>query len=194
MPEFPIRKIVLVTEEIRHDGGPAPRAPQLRAAAVGVVRNPLAGRYVEDLQPVMDDLNPLAKELTGRLIAALGGDPDAITGYGKASLVGSAGELEHGALWGVPGGYGMRDRIAKSKAIVPWSLKVGGIGQPIDVPLGHANAAYVRSHFDTMTVMVQDAPKPDEIAFVIAMMIGGRIHSRMGGLEESQVKGEDGLR
>jgi hypothetical protein len=194
MPDFPIRKIVLVTEEIRHDGGPAPRTPQLRAAAIGVVRNPLAGRYVEDLQPVMEDLNPLAKELTGRLIAALGNDPDAITGYGKASLVGSAGELEHGALWGVPGGYGMRDRIAKSKAIVPWSLKVGGIGQPIDVPLGHANAAYVRSHFDTMTVMVQDAPKPDEIAFVIAMMIGGRIHSRMGGLEAGQVRGEDGLR
>jgi hypothetical protein len=194
MPDFPIRKIVVVTEEIRHDGGPAPATPQLRAAAAGIVKNPFAGWYAEDLQPAMEDLNPLAAELTGRLIAALGGDAAAITGYGKASLVGSAGELEHGALWGVPGGYGMRDRIAKSKAIVPWSLKVGGMGQPIDVPLGHANAAYVRSHFDTMTLMVQDAPKPDEIVFVIAMMIGGRIHSRMGGLEAEQVKGEDGLR
>ncbi len=194
MPEFPIRKIVLFSEEIRHDGGPAPKRPQLRAAAAGIVKNPLAGRYVEDLQPIMADLNPLALELTDRLITTLGGDAGAITGYGKASLVGSAGELEHGALWGVPGGYGMRDRIAKSKAIVPWSLKVGGMGQPIDAPLGHANAAYVRSHFDTITVMVQDAPKPDEIVFVIAMMIGGRIHSRMGGLEAEQVKGEDGLR
>lgn len=194
MPDFPIRKIVVVTEEIRHDGGPAPAIPQRRAAAVGVVKNPFAGWYAEDLQPAMEDLNPLALELTDRLIGALGGDAQAVTGYGKASLVGSAGELEHGALWGVPGGYGMRGRIAKSKAIVPWSLKVGGVGQPIDVPLGHANAAYVRSHFDTMTVMVQDAPKPDEIAFVIAMMIGGRVHSRMGGLEADQVRGEDGLR
>jgi hypothetical protein len=194
MPDFPIRKIVVVTEEIRHDGGPVPKAPQLRAAAIAVVRNPFAGTYVEDLQPAMDDLNPLALELTDRLITALGGDGAAITGYGKACIVGSAGELEHGALWGVPGGYGMRGRITKSKAIVPWALKVGGMGQPIDVPLGHANAAYVRSHFDTMTVMVQDAPKPDEIVFVNAMMIGGRIHSRMGGLETWQVKGEDGLR
>lgn len=194
MPEFPIRKITLVSEEIRHDGGHAPDRPRLRAAAMALVRNPFAGRYVEDLQPAMEDLKPLGREMTGRLIAAFGADAGAIDGYGKGAIVGTAGEIEHGALWHVPGGYAMRERLGASKAIVPSAMKVGAFGASLDVPLGHANAAYVRSHFDAITVTCHDGPRPDEIVFVLAMSIGGRVHSRMGGLEAWQVKGEDGLR
>ena len=194
MPEFTIRKIMVVTEEIAHDGGPAPAAPRRRAAALAVVHNPFAGRHVADLQPAMDDLKPLGAELTGRLIAALGGDASIIDGYGKGAIVGASGEIEHGALWHVPGGYAMREKLGASKAIVPSAMKVGGFGASLDIPLGHANAAYVRSHFDAITVTAQDGPRPDEIVFALAMSIGGRVHSRMGGLEVWQVKGEDGLR
>jgi hypothetical protein len=194
MPEFPIRKIMVVTEEIRHEGGTPRDRPRLRAAAMALVGNPFAGGYAQDLQPAMEDLKPLGRELTGRLIAALGGDVDAIDGYGKGAIVGTAGEIEHGALWHVPGGYAMRERLGASKAIVPSAMKVGAFGSSLDVPLGHANAAYVRSHFDAITVTAHDGPRPDEILFVLAMSIGGRVHSRMGGLEAWQVKGEDGLR
>lgn len=194
MPDFPIRKIALVIEEIRHDSGPAPERPRLRGAAMALVRNPFAGAFHAELQPAMDDLKPLGLDLTDRLIAALGGDMVAIDGYGKGAIVGTAGEIEHGALWHVPGGYAMRERLGASKAIVPSAMKVGGFGARLDVPLGHANAAYVRSHFDAIEVSAPDGPRPDEILFVLAMACGGRIHSRMGGLEAWQVAGEDGLR
>ena len=114
----------------------------------------------------MEDLKPLGLLLTDRLIAALGGDPQAIDGYGKGAIVGTAGELEHGALWHVPGGYAMRERLGGAKAIVPSAKKVGGFGARLDVPLGHINAAYVRSHFDAMEVGVPDGPRPDEIALL----------------------------
>ena len=194
MPDFPIRKIVVLTEETLHDGGPAPASPRRRAAALALVRNPFAGRYEPNLQPAMEDLKPLGALLTEKLIAALGGDPAAIDGYGKGVIVGTAGEVEHGALWHVPGGYAMRERIPASKAIVPSAMKVGGFGATLDLPLGHANAAYVRSHFDAITVGIPDGPRPDEILFCLGMACGGRIHSRMGGLEAVDVKGEDGLR
>ena len=146
MPEFPIRKIAVLTEEIFHDGGPVAAAPRRRAAAVALVKNPFAGRYVEELQSAMDDLKPLGLLLTDKLIAALGGDIKQIDAYGKGTIVGSAGELEHGALWHVPGGYAMRERLGDAKAIVPSAKKVGAFGSKLDVPLGHINAAYVRSH------------------------------------------------
>jgi len=193
MPEFAIRKISVVTEEIHHDGGKPPETPRQRGAAMALVKNPLAGRYEPVLEPVMDDLKPLGAMLTERLIQALGG-PDGIDGYGKGAIVGTAGEIEHGALWHVPGGYAMRERLSATKAIVPSAMKVGAFGSSLDVPLGHTNAAYVRSHFDAMTVSAPDGPRPDEILFVLVMSKGGRIHSRMGGLEVWQVKGEDGLR
>ena len=193
MPDFPLRKITLLTEEILHDGGPAPAAPRRRAAILATCANPFAGRHVPDLQPAMEDLKPLGLMLTDRLIAALGGR-DGIDGYGKGALVGAAGEAEHGALWHVPGGYAMRARLGESRAIVPSAMKVAPMGGTLDVPLGHINAAYVRSHFDAITVGVPDGPKPDEIVFVLAMSVGARVHSRMGGLEVWQVKGEDGLR
>ncbi len=194
MPEFPIRKIAVLTEDIHHDGGPPPKEPRRRAAALAVVANPFAGRYVEELQPAMEDLKPLGLLLTDRLIAALGGDIGAIDGYGKGAIVGSGGEIEHGALWHIPGGYAMRARLGEAKAIVPSAMKVGGFGARLDVPLGHVNAAYVRSHFDAFEVGVADGPRPNEILFCLAMSCGGRIHDRMGGLAARDIKAWDGQR
>ncbi|QDZ02413.1 amino acid synthesis family protein [Nitratireductor mangrovi] len=194
MPDFAIRKIAVFAEEIFHDGGKPAAEPRRRAAAMALVKNPFAGGYAAELEAAMDDLKPLGATLTERLIAALGGDLGAIDGYGKGAIVGSAGEIEHGALWHVPGGYAMRERLPKSKAIVPSAMKVGAFGSSLDVPLGHTNAAYVRSHFDAITVSAPDGPRPDEILFCLAMSCGPRIHARMGGLSAGDVKGEDGLR
>ena len=193
MPEFPIRKTSLVVEEIFHDGGPLAERPRRRAAAMAVVKNPFAGRYEAALQGAMDDLKPLGLMLTDRLIAALG-DRAAIDGYGKGAIVGTAGEIEHGALWHVPGGYSMRERLGEARAIVPSAMKVGAFGSRLDVPLGHINAAYVRSHFDSMEVCLADGPRPDEILFVLVMSCGPRIHDRMGGLAAADIKAWDGLR
>lgn len=193
MPDFALRRITLQIEEIRHEGGPPPATPHLRGAIMAVVQNPFAGRYVPDIQGAMEDLKPLGLLLTDRLIAALGGRAG-IDGYGKGAMVGAAGEAEHGALWHVPGGYAMRERLGESRAIVPSAMKVAAMGAALDIPLGHINAAYVRGHFDVITVTVPDAPRANEIVFALAMAKGGRIHSRMGGLEVHQVKGEDGLR
>ncbi|MBZ0162697.1 MAG: amino acid synthesis family protein [Notoacmeibacter sp.] len=193
MPEFKLRKTTVIMEEIHHEFGPAPDKPRRRAAILAVVSNPFAGAYHADIQGAMEDLKPLGLMLTDALIDAMGGI-EGIDGYGKGAIVGSAGELEHTALWHVPGGYAMRERLGEAKAIVPSAMKSGGIGTRLDVPLGHINAAYVRSHFDAMEVGVPDGPKPDEIVFALAMARGPRVHSRMGGLEAWQVKGEDGLR
>ena len=194
MPDFPIRKVAVITEEIFHDAGPAVQRPRRRAAALAVVKNPFAGRYAEDLQPAMEDLKPLGLLLTDRLIAALGGDFQAIDSYGKGAIVGTGGEIEHGALWHVPGGYAMRERLGGARAIVPSAMKVGAFGASLDVPLGHTNAAYVRSHFDAITVCAVDGPRPDEIVFALAMAVGGRVHDRMGGLAAADIKVWDGQR
>ena len=194
MAEFPLRKVEVVIEEIFHEGGPPPEEPRRRAAAMALVKNPFAGRYVERLQGAMEYLKPLGLQLSDRLIAALGGDPGKIDGYGKGAIVGTDGELEHGALWHVPGGYAMRDRLGGAKAIVPSATKVGAFGSRLDVPLGHTNAAYVRSHFDAMEVGIADGPRADEILFVLAMSIGPRVHNRMGGLAADEIKAWDGLR
>ncbi|ODT06603.1 MAG: hypothetical protein ABS58_10810 [Mesorhizobium sp. SCN 65-20] len=194
MAEFPVRKIAVTVEEIFHDGGLPAKEPRRRAAALAVVKNPFAGRYIEELQAAMEDLKPLGLMLTDRLISALGGDVRAIDGYGKGAIVGSAGELEHGALWHVPGGYAMRERLGEAKAIVPSAKKLGGFGARMDVPIGHINAAYVRSHFDAMEVGVPDGPRPDEIVFALVMTCGPRIHNRMGGLKAEDISAWDGLR
>lgn len=191
--DFPIRRITLQIEEIRHEGGPPVDPPALRGAIVAVCANPFAGRYEPDLQPAMEVLKPLALMLTDRLVAALGGR-EGIDAYGKGAIVGEGGESEHGAIWHVAGGYGMRERLGECRAIVPSAMKVAGMGATLDIPLGHLNAAYVRSRFDVITVTIPDAPRAHEVAFALAMARGGRVHSRMGGLEVWQVKGEDGLR
>lgn len=193
MPDFPVRRITLQVEEILHEGGPASAQPRLRGAILAVVANPFAGRFVPDISAAMEDLKPLGLMLTDRLIAALGGIAG-IDGYGKGAMVGEAGEAEHGSLWHAPGGYAMRARLGESRAIVPSAMKVAGMGASLDIPLGHINAAYVRSHFDAITVTVPDAPRAGEIVFALAMSRGARVHSRMGGLEVWDVKGEDGLR
>ncbi len=193
MPEFKLRKTLLLVEETLHENGPPPATPRRKAAILAVADNPFAGGYHAELQSAMEDLKPLGAMMTDRLIAALG-DVEAIDGYGKGAIVGEAGELEHGALWHVPGGYAMREKLGDAAAIVPSCKKVGGMGTRLDIPLGHINAAYVRSHFDGIEVGVTDAPRAGEIVFVLAMACGPRIHNRMGGLEARDVKGEDGLR
>ena len=193
MPDFTLRKTAIFIEEIHHDGGPAPEQPRQRGAIAALVKNPFAGGYTDDLQSAMDDLKPLGLMMTDRLIEAIGGI-DGIDGYGKAAMAGERGELEHTALWHVPGGYAMRARLGEAKAIVPSSMKQGGPGTRIDVPLGHINAAYVRSHFDGMEVGLPDGPRADELLFILAMARGTRIHDRMGGLSLAEIKGEDGLR
>ncbi len=193
MLEFTLRKTLLFVEQIEHEGGPPPAVPRQRAALLALVKNPFAGIWQADLQAAMEDLKPLGLMMTDQLIAALGGI-EGIDGYGKAALAGEAGELEHTALWHVPGGYAMRERLGEAKAIVPSAMKVGGPGTPIDIPLGHINAAYVRSHFDAMEVRVPDGPRADELMFCLAMAKGPRIHDRMGGLAAEEVTGEDGLR
>ncbi len=194
MPEVKIRKLVVTVEETRHEGGPVPATPNLRGAVLTVIENPFAGRYVVDIQAFMKDLEPLGLEMAKRLIAALGGSASAIEAYGKGAIVGEAGELEHGALWHAPGGYGMRALLGDSKAIVPSTKKVGGPGTRLDVPLGHVNAAYVRSHFDAMEVGLSDAPRANEIVYALTMSTGPRVHSRAGGLEAKDITGKDGLR
>ena len=194
MPEVQIRKRVLLVEEIFHEGGPVANRPQQRAAALVVIRNPYAGHYVEKIETFMDDLKPLGLEMAKSLVAALGGDPKAVEGYGKGAIVGASGELEHGALWHVPGGYAMREILGGAKAIVASTKKVGGPGTRLDIPITHINASYVRSHFDSMEVGIADAPRADEILLALVMTTGARVHARVGGLKASDIKGEDGLR
>lgn len=193
MPDFTLRKTVLFVEEIHHEFGPKPAEPRRRAAILALVANPFAGAYHEDLQGAMDSLKPLGLMMTDMLIEAMGGIAG-IDGYGKAAMAGEQGELEHTALWHVPGGYAMRERLGEAKAIVPSAMKVGGPGTRIDIPLGHINAAYVRSHFDAMEVGVPDGPRTAELMLALAMSRGARVHNRLGGLAAQDVKGFDGLR
>lgn len=194
MPDIELRKTLVTVETVHHEFGPAPAVPLRRAAALAIIRNPFAGGYVEEIAGFMDDLKPLGLDMADRLIAALGGDPEVVEGFGKGAVVGTGGELEHGALWHVPGGYSMRERLGDSKAIVPSTKKVGGMGTRIDIPITHINASYVRSHFDAMELGLPDAPHEDEMLLALVMTTGARIHNRVGGLAAADVKGEDGLR
>lgn len=195
MPEVVVRKTVKSLEEIWHEGGPRAEKPYRRAWMLAVIKNPFAGRYEPDIQPFIDDLRPLGLEMAQELIDMLGGKEN-VQGYGKGAIVGADGEVEHGALWHAPGGYAMRELLGAeaSKAIVPSTKKLGGVGARLDVPVTHVMASYVRSHFDAIEVGCNDAPKADEIALALVMTDGPRVHSRSGGLEAWDIKGEDGLR
>jgi hypothetical protein len=193
MSKLNLRKTAYSVEEIFHEGGPTPINTLRRAAALAIIENPFAGRYEPDIQWFMEDLKPLGLQMATRLVELLGG-ADHIEGYGKGAMVGEAGELEHGALWHAPGGYAMRELLNDSNAIVPSSKKVAGVGGRLDVPITHINASYVRSHFDSMEVGLNDAPKANEMALVLVMSTGPRIHDRAGGLAAKDIKGEDGLR
>ena len=193
MSDLLVRKAVYSVEEIFHEGGPKPTQSLRRASAMAVIENPFAGRYVQDIQWFMEHLKPLGLQMAGKIISLLGG-ADQIEGYGKGAMIGEDGELEHGALWHAPGGYSMRQLLDPSNAIVPSTKKVVGLGGCLDVPITHINAAYVRSHFDTMEIRLSDAPRKNEMCLILVMSTGARIHNRAGGLGVDDIEGKDGLR
>ena len=208
-----LRRVFTQVEDIHHEGGPRAAQPLRRGAIAAVLTNPYAGRYERDILPMMEALNPVGLDMARRLLAAMAVPAAAIQGYGKGAIIGAAGELEHGALWHVPGGYAMRellgwkgDAAAYAKgissggqsgnalAIVPSTKKVGSPGATLDVPLTHINAAYVRSHFDAFEVRVPGAPRPDELVLILAMSCGPRVHARVGGLAADAIAKWDGQR
>jgi hypothetical protein len=190
-----IRKIVTFVEETRSEMGRAVEPPTRRAAAVAVIENPYAGAYVEDLSELMAIGEELGGLLTERAVAALGIAGTKVESYGKAAAVGENGELEHAAAILHPKlGTPVRKTLGKGAALIPSSKKRGGLGTVLDIPLGHKDAAFVRSHFDGMEVRINDAPRAHEIMVAIAVTDSGRPLPRVGGLTKDQIKGEDGLR
>lgn len=210
-----IRRILTQVEDIRHEFGPVAERPLVRGAIAAVLTNPYAGRYEPDILPMMDALNPVGVDMARRLLAAMAVPVDAIATYGKGAIVGAGGELEHGALWHVPGGYAMRELLGwkgdrnayrqgqgeaktgqpgNALAIVPSTKKVGPPGATLDVPLTNINASYVRGQFDAIEVRVPGAPAADEIVFILAMTTGYRVHARVGGLLAQDIAKWDGLR
>lgn len=190
-----IRKLVTVVEETRLEMGRDIDPPTRRAAAVAVIENPFAGTYVEDLEDLMEIGAELGGILGDKAVAALGIEPAEAESYGKAALVGENGELEHAAAILHPRlGAPLRKAVEKGAALVPSSKKMGGPGQPLDVPLGHKDGAYVRSHFDGMEVRLNDAPRGNEIMVAVCVTDSGRPLPRVGGLTADEVVGEDGLR
>lgn len=187
-----IRKLVTIVEEILADGGrPAPR-PVRKVAAVAVIENSFAGRFVDDLTPLIDAGEELGALLARKATEALGVPAES---YGKAAIVGEAGEYEHAAALLHPKlGAPLRAAVAGGKAIIPSAKKLGGIGTAIDVPLHFKDAAFVRTHYDAMEVRLHDAPRAGEIVLAIALAAGGRPHARVGGLTIAEAKKEDGLR
>jgi len=190
-----IRKIATFLEETRTEMGRAITPPTRRAAAVAVIENPFAGKYVEDLSDLMRIGEELGDLLTQRAVAALDIDPSTAESYGKAAAVGENGELEHAAAILHPKlGAPVRKVLGKGAALIPSSKKRGGLGVVLDIPLGHKDAAFVRSHFDGMEVRIPDAPRANEIMVAVAVTDSGRPLPRVGGLTKSEIKGEDGLR
>ncbi|HVJ33303.1 MAG TPA: amino acid synthesis family protein [Terriglobia bacterium] len=190
-----IRKLVVQVEETRSEMGKEVNPPVRKAAAIAVIENPFAGRYAEDLTSLMDIGEELGDLLGRRAVAALGIKPGEAESYGKAAIVGDAGELEHAAAILHPKlGKPLRVAVEKGAALVPSAKKRAGIGAPIDVPLGHKDAAFVRSHFDAMEVRVSDAPRPNEIVVAVVVTDSGRPLPRVGGLQASEIEGKDGLR
>ena len=189
-----IRKILTILEETHEEGGRPIVPPTRKAAAIAIVTNPYAGRYVQDLEVLIDLGERLGWLLGRRAVALLGIPPGQVQSYGKAAIVGEDGELEHAAAILHPKlGAPLRAAVEHGAALIPSSAKRGGPGTTIDIPLGHKDAAYVRSHFDAMEVRVADAPRRDEILVAIAITDSGRPLPRIGGLEAGDAKGEDGL-
>jgi hypothetical protein len=189
-----IRRIITIVEETLIEGGRPVDPPTRRAATIAVIRNPYAGAYVEDLSMLSDIGEALGDILPKRAVAALGIAGDQIESFGKAAAVGADGELEHAAAILHPKlGAPFRDVLGKGAALIPSSKKRGGLGVPLDIPLGHKDAARVRSHFDGMEVRVPDAPRADEIVVAIAVTDSGRPHPRVGGLTKDQIVGKDGV-
>ena len=190
-----IRKLIVSVEETRQDMGKAVEPPTRKAAAVAVIENPFAGQYAQELKPLMDIGEELGELLTRRCVAALGIDGGKAESYGKAAIVGEKGELEHAAAILHPQmGKPVRAVLTKGAALIPSAKKRGGMGARIDVPLGHKDAAFVRSHFDAIEVRIADAPRANEILVAIAVTDSGRPLPRIGGLQKGEIEGKDGLR
>ena len=189
-----IRRVQTTVEEIFHEFGPLPGRTERIASVCAVLTNPYAGRHEPDILPMMEALKPAGLDMATRCLNALGGDPKTVEGYGKGAIVGSAGELEHGALWHVPGGYAMREILGNAKAIVPSTKKVAGPGARIDIPVAHINAGYVRRDFGAGEIGLSGSPQADELVFVLVMTTGARIHERVGGLRADEISVWDGQR
>ncbi|WP_372612320.1 amino acid synthesis family protein [Aquicoccus sp.] len=190
-----IRKLAVTVEETQREMGREIAPPTRKAVAVAVIENPFAGRYEEDLSELMEIGAELGGLLGERCVKALGIEPCAAESYGKSAMVGEAGELEHAAAILHPKlGAPLRAAVEKGAALVPSSKKMGSPGQVLDVPLGHKDAAYVRSHFDGIEVMMNDAPRAGEIMVAVAVTDSGRPMPRVGGLRHEEAEGKDGLR
>ncbi len=190
-----IRKLIVQVDETRIEMGKVIEPPTRRAVAIAVIENPLAGRYHEDLSELMDIGEELGGLLGEKCVRALGIQPAQAESYGKAAIVGEAGELEHAAAILHPKlGAPLRKAVEKGAALVPSAKKLGSLGTAIDVPLGHKDAAYVRTHFDAIEARVADAPRPQEIVVAVAVTDSGRPLARVGGLQKHEIKGQDGLR
>jgi len=190
-----IRKLIVIVDETRKEMGRVVDPPARRALAIAVIANPYAGRYVEKLDELIDIGEELGGLLGAECVRALGIAPGQAESYGKAAIVGEAGELEHAAAILHPKlGAPLRHAVEKGAALVPSAKKMGGPGTAIDVPLGHKDAAYVRSHFDAIEARVADAPRANEIVVAVAVTASGRPLARVGGLQKHEIKGEDGLR
>lgn len=190
-----IRKIVTVVEETLMEGGRDVSPPTRRAAAIAVIENPFAGKFVDNLDPLVAVGEELGELLATKAVAALGIEGARAQSYGKAAAVGENGELEHAAAILHPKmGAPVRKVLGKGAALIPSSKKRGGLGTVLDIPLGHKDAAFVRSHFDGMEVQINDAPRANEIMVAVAVTDSGRPLPRVGGLKIDEIKGEDGLR
>jgi hypothetical protein len=190
-----IRKLATFVEETHREADRSIDPPTRKAAAVAVIANPFAGGYTEDLSELIATGEELGRLLAERAVAALGIDPAKVESYGKAAAVGENGELEHAAAILHPKlGQPFRKVLGKGAALIPSSKKRGGLGVIVDIPLGHKDAAFVRSHFDAMQVQINDAPRADEILVAVAVTDSGRPLPRVGGLSKYEIKGEDGLR
>ena len=190
-----IRKMITVVEDTVREMDRSVDPATRKAAAIAIIENPCAGEFVEDLEGLMRIGEELGDLLGRRAVKALGVSPGDIQSYGKAAIVGAAGELEHAAAILHPRlGKPLRAAVEKGAALVPSAKKMGVAGTPIDVPLGHKDAAYVRSHFDGMEVRIHDAPRGNEILVAVAVTDSGRPFPRVGGLTHEDAEGNDGLR
>ena len=187
-----IRKRSLIIETQFHEGGPVADVTLKLAAACAVIENPYAGRYEPDLMPFMAELRSLGTLLAQELVDTLG--KDNVEVYSKAAIVGVNGEMEHGAVWHEAGGWAMRAVLGEPKAMVPASKAVANAGYRLMVPVHYIHASYVRSHYNSMEIGIQDAPRPNEILYALVMGTGGRVHSRLGGLTKDKVSVNDGQR
>ncbi len=182
MSTLDIRRRILTVDRSWHEGGPRLATPIKRGWAAAIAANPFAGRYAAELVAFMDSLEPLAHEMTLEVLGALGAKPAQIESYGKGSIVGVNGEMEHAAIWHSPGGAGIRRALGGGAAGVSGSMKIGPAGCTLDLSIGNMDAGNVRSHYDAIAVCAGDAPKPNEIVFIVALATGGRPHARLGSL------------